>query len=84
MYRILKLEGMKGYCTPIQNGLRFEQGKRIQVNGKGGGWSQPMVTHLVAYTTIWEAAGQRSVIPAAGAAHFVAYATIFAVVFQIQ
>jgi hypothetical protein len=29
------------------------QGKRIKVNGKGGGWSQPLVTKLVAYTTIW-------------------------------
>jgi hypothetical protein len=41
-------------------------------------------SQLVAYTTIWEAAVQRSVIRAAGTAHFVAYATIFAVAFQIQ
>jgi hypothetical protein len=60
------------------------QGNRIKVNGKVGGWSPPLGTKLVVYTTIWTAAGRRNVIPAAGTAHFVAYATIFEVAFQIQ
>jgi hypothetical protein len=66
---------------------RSRQGKRIKVNGKVGRWSQPLVTKLtkiVAYTTIWAAAGRRGLISAEGAAHFVAYATIFEVAFQIQ
>jgi hypothetical protein len=60
------------------------QGNRIKVNGKDGGWSQPLVTKLVAYATIWEVAVPRSLIQAEGTAHFVAYATIFAVACQIQ
>jgi hypothetical protein len=41
-------------------------------------------TKLVAYTTIWAAAVQCSVISAEGTVHFVAYATIFEAAFQIQ
>jgi hypothetical protein len=61
-----------------------KQGNRIKMIGKVGPWSQSRAAKIVASTTIWEAAGRRSVISAEGAAHFVADATIFEVAFQIQ
>jgi hypothetical protein len=62
------------------------QGNRIKVNGKGGGLDGESTAgdEISCICNYLGGGGSRSVIPAAGTAHFVAYATIFEVAFQIQ